>query len=114
MRGFPLTHYVPGSSVAVPHNLDAYPNPNPTFHFDEDPDPTFYFDANPNPTFHFEADPDLASYQSDQSCKSLTTSIQILHGSILILQASTVSGRGPPWLHFLSLHNSGSGSGFLL
>jgi hypothetical protein len=58
MKGFPLT---PSSSVAVPHNLDA--DPNPTFNFDADPNPTFYYDANSAPTFHFEADQDLAPCQ---------------------------------------------------
>jgi hypothetical protein len=55
--------YVPNGSVAVPHNLDA--DPDPTFHFDADPDPNLYFDANSAPTFHFEADTDPAPYQSD-------------------------------------------------
>jgi hypothetical protein len=96
--------YVPNISVVVPHNFDA--DPNTTFHFDADPDPTDLL-------LRCEFGSDLSLWGVSRSCsiskwcKSLTTGIQILHGSILILQASTVNGQSPPWLHCLSLHSSG-------
>ncbi len=71
------------TSVAVPHHLDA--DPDPTFQFDPEPDPTthFFSDLEPPvlqndplrlPPLHFDADPDLKpDYQNDADVSGSAT-----------------------------------------
>ncbi len=91
--------YVPCYSVAVPHNIDA--DPNPTFNFDADPNPTFYYDANSAPTFHFEGIRILLLIKVMQIFDHWHTDSLRLHFDIASLHCER------PGLHFLSLYSSG-------
>ncbi len=69
-------------------------DPHPAFPFNADPDPAFPFNADQDPAFPFNADPDPAHL------KVMGTSLWILQGSTLSLQASIDLFLFSPQLYF--------------
>jgi len=74
-----------------------------TLNADPEPDPAFNFNEDPDPAFHFNTDPvlvtDPASHHSDGNLRPQVFQTLPL-GSILSLQTSIASVRGSPRLYF--------------
>jgi hypothetical protein len=83
--------------VADPHHITA------------DPDSASHFNADPDPAFHFRPDPDHAPHQSDANLQLLVCKPFV--APFFSLQASIVSGHGPPRLHFCLFNAPECGSG---